>query len=282
MTLNLEPESTPAKKNKNYKKALRVGSVVSLVGIGSTFAANISLNQGDNVEFGQGVAQTAACDEDGFSITPVSSYDNALSIFRLDRVQVSGLNLTPVGTGWNDSDLNGVYADQAAAKTAHPGQYYDTTADAWKRTCDGVVLDFKAYTDDAEYAGYTRDGYWNYQSTSTSTPVMWSQYNGQRANTNEDEDLRNPGFAVIFNTNDDNVGEANNYAVGDGDSYGWVDDMNWDDLDHSDPALSSFSFGSTSYFRPNAASISKIAVSSMSTFPSDYYYADDNGIGVGL
>jgi hypothetical protein len=70
MSMNLNPEPSSSKKSKKYKKALVVGGAVSLAGLGSTFAANISLNQGNNVEFGQGVAQTAACDEDGFSIAP--------------------------------------------------------------------------------------------------------------------------------------------------------------------------------------------------------------------
>jgi hypothetical protein len=273
MTLNLNPESTPAKKNKNYKKALRIGSVVSLVGIGSTFAANISLNQGDNVEFGQGVAQTAACDEDGFSITPVSSYDNARSIFRLDRVQVSGLNLTPVGTGY----LAAGYGYQSDAKTAHPGQYYDNGT--WKRTCDGVVLDFKAYTDDAAYAKYTEDGYWDVTTSSTSTPVMWTQRNGAGPRFNEDSYVSNPGFAVIFDIADDNNGWDSNYGVAGWNSNNDVSRIEWNDLDISTPETSTFSFGSWGTYRPDAASISKIAVASMKTFPSDYYLDNSGGIG---
>jgi hypothetical protein len=279
MTLNLNPEPASSKKDKNYKKALRVGSVVSLVGLGSTFAANISLNAGDNVEFGQGVAQTAACDEDGFSITPVASYDNTRSIFRLDRVQVSGLNLTPVGTGWNDSDITGTYADQAAAKTAHPGQYYDTDANAWKRTCDGVVLDFKAYTDDPAYASYTRDGYYDYQTSSTSSPVMWTQYQGEAPTSNEDGDLGNSGFAVIFDIYDDNSDFESNYGV-DGAAWSRTAEMTFNNLDSSVPASSSFNFYSFDYSRPDAASISKIAVASMATFPSSYdFYDSGNTLG---
>ena len=100
MTLNLDSfgENPKKKSTTKYKAALGVGSVVSLFGIGSTLAANISLNGGGNVEFGQGVATTAACDEDGFNVTPVTSYDNQHSIFRVDYVQVEGLNLTPEGS----------------------------------------------------------------------------------------------------------------------------------------------------------------------------------------
>jgi hypothetical protein len=83
-------------------------------GIGSTLAANISLNNGGAVEFGQGVAQTATCDQDGFQITPFNRYNNTLGKFVLDHIDITGLNLTPVGTNESDSE-----------KTAHPGTYKD-------------------------------------------------------------------------------------------------------------------------------------------------------------
>jgi hypothetical protein len=44
--------------------------------LGSTLAASITLNTTGNVEFGQGVAQTAACDEE-ILVTPISAFDNA-------------------------------------------------------------------------------------------------------------------------------------------------------------------------------------------------------------
>jgi hypothetical protein len=284
MSLNLNPEGSSPKKNKKYKKALAVGGAVSLAGLGSTFAANISLNQGNNVEFGQGVAQTAACDEDGFSITPVTSYDNSNSIFRVDRVQVSGLNLTPVGTGWNNGDLNGAYGDQSAAKIAHPGQYYDGSAHAWKRTCDGVVLDFSAYTDDPTYAGYTKEGYANNSTTSVSTPLLWSQWQGQAPTRNWDwrsHRNANAGFAVVFDINDQNNSYDSNYGAGDvnGDT-GRADIIDWENLDSSSPENSSFDFYTWNAYRPNAAAISKITVSSMAHFPSNYYLSNVSGIGV--
>jgi len=270
MTLNLNPESTPAKKNKNYKKALRVGSVVSLVGLGSTFAANISLNQGDNVEFGQGVAQTAACDEDGFSLTPRTRFDNTRSMFRLERIDVTGLNLTPVGTGWNDGDLNGVYGDQAAAKTAHPGQYYDNGT--WKRTCDGVVLDFKAYTDNTDFAGYTSDAYTNSGNTSISSPIGWSQLNGQPLTNST-----NNGFAVKFDIYDIADGIDTTYGVNNANDAGFLNTPIWiyannggQEVDFQTPADSNFFMYFNDNWAPKADTISKIAIASMSDFPSDY------------
>lgn len=264
----------PAKKSKVRRNVLLAGSAVGLVGIGSTLAANISLNGGNNVEFGQGVARTTSCDADGFTINPVTTYDNSRSIWRLDRVEITGLNLTPVGTGYGDAG----YSTQADAKSAHPGEYYENGT--WKRTCDGVVLDFKAYTDSTDFWESTRNGYHGI-TNDIASPIAWAQWNGQQNN-----DLANYGFSVVFNTNDDNNGEVTNYAVGQDMSggSGYTDATVWDNLDHSTAASSSFSFGSPSnnlVWRPNSASISKIAVSSMATFPSGYTVYDGAGIGIG-
>ena len=284
MTLNLDAfgENPKKKSNRKYKAALGVGSVVSLFGIGSTLAANISLNGGGNVEFGQGVATTAACDEDGFSVTPVTRYDNEHSIFRVDYVQVSGLNLTPEGSivgqvtyeqvGVTDQN-NDATVDQSDAKEQFPGQYYDVSE--WKRTCDGVVLDFKAYTDDAAYALYTDDAYTNDLNTSIASPVGWAQYfNAGVANL---DNISDPGFAVVFDSYDDGSYYDYNLAVDGRDA-----DPEW----HGNPYSMRIIFNNESsmessnaefqfqtwldYEDANASSISKITVQSMSEFPSSY------------
>jgi hypothetical protein len=272
MTLNLEAfnEGSKKKNQAKYKAALGVGSVVSLFGIGSTLAANISLNGGGNVEFGQGVATTAACDEDGFTITPVTYFNNQLSVFLVDYVQVTGVDLTPEGTGWDDADHNSIYVDQAAAKTAHPGQYYDGTN--WKRTCDNVVLDFKAYTDDVTYINKTVYDYGSESSASLQKPIGWVQDPSSGA---DDTGNFAPGFALVININDAGDAYDSNYGVEDFDSNGDVgnpDDMDWDMNSYATPANSSFDFYvDYSGEKTDAASISKITVQSMKEFPSSYY-----------
>ena len=282
MTLNLEAfnEGSKKKNQAKYKAALGVGSVVSLFGIGSTLAANISLNGGGNVEFGQGVATTAACDEDGFTITPVTYFDNEDEIFKVDYVQVSGVNLTPEGTGYelsgsgvvdqnNDSEV-----DQSDAKEQFPGQYYDGSD--WKRTCDGVVLDFKAYTDDVNYINRTviND---NFESISGDTadlqnPIGWRQDHDPGDTTYNWE----PGFALVIDISDDsnyvNSSSGYNFAVDD-DISGDPFNMSFSIVDFSsmDAATSTFEFYVVDDSRKtDAASISKITVQSMSQFPSSY------------
>ena len=223
--MNLNPEPTSSNKSKSYKKALRVGGAISLVGVGSTFAANISLNNDANVEFGQGVAQTAACDSDGFFVNPVSYYDNTSSTFRLDYVEVSGLNLIPVGAisgSYDSSTQTYTYASQSE-RDANPGKYYDSGTNTWANTCDQVVLDFKAYTDQIKYSTNTLDGYKavydnNDPSPNTiSSPLFWST-DGNTANPGVttpvyDGDNGNSGYntdvAVVFGLRGGNVQDYN-------------------------------------------------------------------------
>jgi hypothetical protein len=276
MALNLEPEKGRSIKGKKYKAALGFGSVVGLFGIGSTLAANISLNGGDSIEFGQGVANTAACDEDGFTITPITSYYGSAGVFKVDEVQITGLNLTPQGTGWDDSDNGETYADQDAAIADHPGEYWDAETDEWVRTCDGVVLDFKAYTDDEDYLNRTS---YNYGATepSLANPVGWYQW------IEDDEYNLDPGFAIIIDTDESGVAD-DNYAI-DGvtgdyyDSYGYPYDMDWSVNSGINTSNASFSFWvSNDDYKTLAGSISKITVQSMATFPSSYY-AINSGLG---
>jgi hypothetical protein len=267
MTLNFESfDDRPKKKSKTkYKAALGVGSAVSLFGIGSTLAANITLSGDNNVEFGQGVVTTAACDEDGFSITPVTYFDNQDEIFKVDYVQVSGVNLTPEGAGY----AAGGYSTQSDAKAARPGKYYDSTTSTWKNTCDGVVLDFKAYTDDVLYLNRTIIN--DVGTGNLQNPIGWYQ------DPDDVDPNQFPGFAIVINISDAGSYSLNesNYAVASATDSFYTDYMDISDV-FSSAADSSFRFNvdynrsSTSY-KTNAASISKITVQSMDKFPSSYY-----------
>ncbi len=89
---NIPPRLKSRKKTK-LKVAVGIGSLAAITGLGSTLAASITLNNDTPVEFGQGVATTAACDNDGITITPSSEYVPSSESFRLDTVQLSGINL---------------------------------------------------------------------------------------------------------------------------------------------------------------------------------------------
>jgi hypothetical protein len=63
-------------QGKNLITALAVAGILGFGTLGTTLAANISLNSGQNVEFGQGVASTTSCDN-SIVITPESTFINS-------------------------------------------------------------------------------------------------------------------------------------------------------------------------------------------------------------
>ena len=60
---------------KSIRVAVAVGAVALVAVLSSTLAANISINSGGNVEFGQGIAGAAACDS-SLTLTPGSVFAN--------------------------------------------------------------------------------------------------------------------------------------------------------------------------------------------------------------
>ena len=79
LNLNAPQGRGPIGKKKT-KIWMGVGLLAAVLGFGSTFAANITLNSPDGTtEFGQGVAQTVYCGgEASVTITPISSYSNTV------------------------------------------------------------------------------------------------------------------------------------------------------------------------------------------------------------
>ena len=67
------PSKVGSKKSLMY--LLGIGTLVGTIALGSTLAASINLNSGAPVEFGQGIAQTTACDDE-ITITPYSTFVN--------------------------------------------------------------------------------------------------------------------------------------------------------------------------------------------------------------
>jgi hypothetical protein len=89
---NDEPDALRSKKS--LKIIIGIGALVGVIALGSTLAASINLNSGAPVEFGQGVAQTIACDSDGVKLTPFSKFYNSeeSSAFYFSSINVSGVS----------------------------------------------------------------------------------------------------------------------------------------------------------------------------------------------
>jgi hypothetical protein len=83
-----------SKSGKSVKGLVAVALFGVVAVLGSTLAANISLNSGSAIEFGQGVAVASACDNDGITATPISSFANvsAGGGFNFSTVSFSGVS----------------------------------------------------------------------------------------------------------------------------------------------------------------------------------------------
>ena len=83
LNLNSPAGQTPRGK-KGLKMWMGAGLVVAVVGIGSTFAADIQINNDETSEFGQGFTQTVYCGDNPGSepniitVTPISAYVNSV------------------------------------------------------------------------------------------------------------------------------------------------------------------------------------------------------------
>jgi hypothetical protein len=95
MKLNLGGKGT--RRVKPWQAIAGVIALVMIPTLGNTFAGQITVNTAQNVEFGQGIASTAACDSD-VTITPYALYVAASTNYYLDTITVSGLELRESST----------------------------------------------------------------------------------------------------------------------------------------------------------------------------------------
>jgi len=148
--LNLNSPAGRAPRGKGSSRAwMGIGLIVAVLGIGSTFAANIQINDDDTSEFGQGVVQTVYCGEgaeETITLAPISTYvntvlaapENSFST-RFGLSYFTGVNdftsesslLVPYSTvngvnGWwtRGTNTRNLAADQSlAAAKLEPGTY---------------------------------------------------------------------------------------------------------------------------------------------------------------
>jgi len=88
--------SAHPKKSNNLKSIAGLATFAAFAVVGSTLAANLSLNSGGAIEFGQGVSVTSACDSNGITVTPSVRFVNAANAgtFYLSTIALSGIDLT--------------------------------------------------------------------------------------------------------------------------------------------------------------------------------------------
>ncbi len=82
--------SNGSSKRKRGKNFVAVATIVALGFMGSTFAASVTLNNGAEIQYGQGLAQATAC-SNSLVITPTNHYVNAAGgsgTFYVDTITV--------------------------------------------------------------------------------------------------------------------------------------------------------------------------------------------------
>ena len=272
------------KSRKKLRVILGIGALAAVTGIGSTLAANISLNGGGNVEFGQGVATTAACD-DSITLTPVSEFSNSEvdAAFSMTAIQVSGIDLTPEGwdvygddwvSGFHPGDdTNNFQGYWDENMKEHAGQYFNSQTVQWTNTCANKSLMVHAYTDDVQYISRTTDN--NISSPLLLTGLFARPINGYVAPFNWAA-AANPGVGFRFETG--NIeGDYGSYywAIEDCDyrcwdtpyiTKTWSGEYLWDNstvIIHLD--------GSADYLPPDSRWVNKLTIESAASTPSGWH-----------
>ena len=99
LDFDIAGKNTRAPKNtKSVKGLLAVAGFAAIAVLGSTLAANISLNSG-SLEFGQGVAVTSACDSDGITATPKAVFANTSGAGSFNFASISFTGIADACTG---------------------------------------------------------------------------------------------------------------------------------------------------------------------------------------
>jgi len=92
------PQKRTRQKKSSTKGLVAAAGFAAIAVLGSTLAANISLNSG-SLEFGQGVAVTSACDENGITATPKAVFANSTGAGQFNFASISFTGIADLCTG---------------------------------------------------------------------------------------------------------------------------------------------------------------------------------------
>lgn len=120
----------PLKQRKSFRVVLGITVMGVFAALGSTLAANISINTDDAVEFGQGLSAAAACDS-AITVKPRATFENDAGTggtFYLSALEFGALNyadcdgkelvITTYDSGTSTANyLGGITADSYTAVT---------------------------------------------------------------------------------------------------------------------------------------------------------------------
>ena len=139
--LNLNtPQGRGPVGKKSVKIWMGVGLLAAVLGFGSTFAANITLNSNTSpTEFGQGVQRTVYCGGSAVTLTlkPTSSFKTSSNSFSVSGISVTGipaacksLNFV-LGVFSDGSDTRQVIASKDSSYLSIPTVYWTDASTAF-------------------------------------------------------------------------------------------------------------------------------------------------------
>lgn len=119
----VDDELKSVQKTPGFKRIIGFGAI-ALLALGQTFAANININSGAPVEFGQGVRLTAACTGNSvLTLRPIATFVNQSQAgeYYLKEIRVSGV---PAGCTGLDFTIK-LYGETGSALAAFGGGQTD-------------------------------------------------------------------------------------------------------------------------------------------------------------
>ena len=88
--------SNGSSKRKRGGKFVAIATIAALGFMGSTFAASVTLNNGQNVEYGQGVSSAVACASD-LIVSPANSFNGVFNLETITVVDSTTVNTSTDG-----------------------------------------------------------------------------------------------------------------------------------------------------------------------------------------
>ena len=161
--LNLNgPTGRPARSKRAVKVWMGIGMVIAVLGVGSTLASTITINSGNNTEFGQGVQRTVYCGGDKeITVKPISSY----------------IDSETVGSNGDESDHRDANAEPTPVPTSAPGYFYlsGIAVSDIPEQCSGVNFVISVYAVGGS-APITISSYDNPVVRVITPTVLWKRY----------------------------------------------------------------------------------------------------------
>ena len=88
--------SNGSSKRKRSSKFVAIATIAALGFMGSTFAASITLNGNQNIQYGQGVSSAVACASD-LIVTPANTFNGVFNLETITVVDSTTVNTSSAG-----------------------------------------------------------------------------------------------------------------------------------------------------------------------------------------